>query len=84
MDIHTKYPDVFIDLNTTNLSYKIIQVIDNKNKVRRRVVGRARKKSIKGSPKCDNYGNLLHDRFKDFEDAKQHALNFVDNFLILK
>jgi hypothetical protein len=84
MIIQTKYPEVFIDINESQLSYKIIQIIDGKNKVRRRVVGRLRNKSEKGKPKCDNFGNRLYNRFNDFEDAKQHALNFVNNHLNLK
>lgn len=83
MIVQTKYPQVFIDINEAELSYKIIQIIEGKNKVRRRVVGRPRKKSVKGIPKCDNYGNLLYDRFKNFEDAKQHAINFADNHLLI-
>lgn len=81
MLLETKYPDVFIDVNTFRLSYKVIQIIDNKKKVRRRVIGRPIKKSTKGNPKCDNYGNQLYARFKDFNDIKQHAFNYVDNCL---
>ena len=83
MIIQTKYPEVFIDIDIIKLSYKIIQVTEGKNKVRRRTIGRPIRKSIKGNPKCDMYGNQLYQKFKDFEDAKQHALNFVENFLVL-
>jgi hypothetical protein len=84
MKIETKYPNVFVEIDESNFSFKIIQVIEGKNKVRRSVVGRARRKAIKGKPKHDMFGNRLCDRFNDFDDAKQNALNFVDNFLILK
>lgn len=84
MKIDTKYPTVFVDINETKLSYKIIQVIEGKNKVQRNVVGRTINKSTKGNPKCDMYGNRLCNSFKDIDDAKQHALNFINNHLILK
>jgi len=83
MIVETKYSEVFIDINESKLSYKIIQIIDTKNKVRRRVNGRPRRKSVKGKPKCDNFGNHLCDSFNDFEDTKQHAINFVENHFTL-
>ena len=83
MILQTKYPEVFIDINETELSYKIIQIINGKNKCRRRIVGRPVSKSSKGKPKHDQWGNLYYYRFKDFDDAKQHSLNFVNNYLKL-
>jgi len=82
--LETKYPEVFVEINEETLYYKIIQVISGKNKVRRYVVGRPVKTSRKGNPKCDMFGNQLYNRFKNIEDAKRHAINFVENYLVLK
>jgi hypothetical protein len=83
MIIQTKYPEVYIDINITDLSFKIVQMINGKHKVRRRVCGRPIKRATKGNPSHDMYGNQLYKQFNDVEDAKQNALNFVDNFLKL-
>lgn len=84
MKIDTKYPNIFIDLNESTLRYKVVQILESgKLKIRRLGIGRARKKAIKGRPKCDNYGNRLYDPFLSIDDAKQHALSFVDNHLIV-
>jgi len=84
MKVETKYPEVFVEINITNFSYKIIQIINGKNKVRRRVIGRAIRRARKGNPSHDNYGNQLYKRFESIKDAKENALNFVNNFLVLK
>lgn len=82
--VATKHETVFIDLNSINFEYKIIEILPSgKLKVRRRVNGRTRSKSIKGKPKCDQFGNHLCDPFKSYADARAHAINFADNHLKL-
>lgn len=76
MKIETEDPEVFIDINQEYLSYKIIQIISGKNKVRRRVVGRPCKPK-----RHDQFGNQLYNRFANADDALNHARNYIrDHF----
>lgn len=91
LKVDTKYPEVFIDINLDKLSYKIMQTLPSgKLKVRRHVVGRPATKLNKNGVRIKmvesyrNYGTVqLYNRFLDVEDAKNHALQYVENHLKL-